>query len=343
MQALLGYGECEVILGVSGTSGDFLSAQFPHLKTIAFPAPRVSYSRGRSQVLRLAVQLPGLVAHVIREHRRLKKVIARERISAVISDNRYGLFHHAIPSILIIHQVNLIFPPGLRHLGRLATRMQHRWFRKFDQVWIPDLPGTDRVAGKLSAVPGTLDHLYSVGILSRFFYGKPSAAPVAQSYDIMVILSGPEPQRSKLERIITRQLHGTGLRALLVSGLLRGRTRYTIGSVTHVSHMFSEELLSHMRSSSTILCRSGYSSIMDMLALGKTAILIPTPGQPEQEYLAEHLYEKGWFYYEPQSQFTLERALARADQYRPPRMAVSGNLFARVNWLFEALAKRSER
>jgi UDP-N-acetylglucosamine:LPS N-acetylglucosamine transferase len=55
----------------------------------------------------------------------------------------------------------------------------------------------------------------------------------------------------------------------------------------------SEELSSALRGAQTVVCRSGYSSLLDLAALGKSAILVPTPGQPEQMQLASY-WKKHW-------------------------------------------------
>jgi predicted glycosyltransferase len=220
---------------------------------------------------------------------------------------------------------------------RMANFFQHRWFRRFDQVWIPDLPGFKNVAGQLSHIPSNLNHLYPVGMLSRFFYGQPAAARQEGLWDIVVVMSGPEPQKSKLTEIIARQLKQLNAKALLVKGVPGSRDRYRDGGITVVSYMFGEELHQQMKAARLVVCRSGYSSVMDLLALGRQAVLIPTPGQPEQEYLARHLFEMGWFYYERQQTLNLARALGKAERYIPPRMAVSDDLFKRIHWLYGRL------
>jgi predicted glycosyltransferase len=340
IHALQGYDDCEIILGVSGISGELLKSEFPTLQTVPFPSAHIRYSKGKNQVFCLMAQLPRFLGVVWKEHQLLKKLVKRHGLSAVISDNRYGLYHRSIPSVLLIHQVNLILPRGMKLAERMVNFWHHRWFRKFDQVWIPDLPGLKNVAGRLSQIPSKLNHLYPLGILSRFFYGQPAAARQEGLWDMVVVLSGPEPQKSMLAEVITRQLKERGSKALLVRGEPGSRHSYHDGNITVVSHMPGEELHQHMKAAHLVVCRSGYSSVMDLIALGKQAILIPTPGQPEQEYLARHLFEKGWFYYERQQTFNLSKALANADGFAPPRMAVSDGLFKRVNWLYGRLKEQ---
>ena len=340
IHALQGYDDCEIILGVSGKSGELLKSEFPQLQALPFPSPHIRYSKSRNQVFRLMVQLPRFLAVIWKEHRLLKKMVERHDLSAVISDNRYGLYHRSIPSVLLIHQVNLIMPRGMKLLERMANYWQHRWFRKFDQVWIPDLPGFKNVAGRLSHIPFKLNHLYPLGILSRFFYGQPAATQQEGLWDMVVVMSGPEPQKSMLTEMITRQLKKLGSRALLVKGEPGSRHYYEDGGITVVSHMPGDELHQQMKAAHLVVCRSGYSSVMDLLALGKQAILIPTPGQPEQEYLARHLFDMGWFYFEKQQTLNLSRARTKADGFVPPRMAVSDALFKRINWLYGKLKEQ---
>jgi len=60
------------------------------------------------------------------------------------------------------------------------------------------------------------------------------------------------------------------------------------GNVTVWPDPSAAELAEALKGAETVVCRSGYSSLLDLAALGQRAVLIPTPGQPEQVYLAKH-------------------------------------------------------
>ena len=337
IHALRSYGNCQVLLGVSGHSGELLKAEFPSLEAVDLPALSMKYSAGRSQVLRIFFQIPRMILSVIREHYRLKKLVRVRQISAVISDNRYGLYCRKVPSILILHQLQFRFPPGVNFLSGIFSTIQAIWIKRFNQVWIPDLPGANSAAGVLSDPPAGLHHTYHIGLLSRFFYGKTGGHPVDDPYPLVALLSGPEPQRTQLEQLVEGELKQTGQRALLIRGVIGDGVMRSRGGVTRVSHMLSGELHRHLQSAGVVVCRSGYSSVMDLIALGKRAVLIPTPGQPEQEYLAAYLGQKGWFYSQHQHMFNLHEALQKVRDYFPPRVSVSGQLFRQINRLFEDL------
>ena len=337
--ALQGYARCEVVLGISGMSGRMLASEFPGLTKVALPMPVVRYARGSSQVLKILLQLPRLFFGVLREHRALKKAVIRHGISAVISDNRYGLYSHQVPSVLMLHQVRMSFPGGVNLWTRVFNRMQRWWMRRFDQVWIPDLPGEKAVAGFMSAAPPGMKEVHHIGLLSRFFYGSQAHPQTDIAVHLLVVLSGPEPQRSRLEALLNPQLEELGVPAMLVRGVMGDGIIHTRGRVSRVSHLLSSDLQQYMRSAHVVVCRSGYSSVMDLIALRKQAVLIPTPGQPEQQYLAGRMMEKGWFYARQQERLDLPASLRQVKNYFPPRVAVSGNLFERINSLFVRLEK----
>lgn len=326
-----------MILGISGMSGRLLASEFPGLTKVELPMPVVRYARGSSQVLKILMQLPRLFFGILREHRALKKAVSRHSISAVISDNRYGLYCRQVPSVLILHQLRMSFPGGVNLWTRVFNRMQRWWMRRFDQVWIPDLPGEKAVAGFMSAAPPGVREVHHIGLLSRFFYGSQAHRQTDLAVHLLVVLSGPEPQRSRLEELLSPQLEELGVPVMLVRGVMGDGIVHTRGRVSRVSHLLSSDLQQYMRSAHVVVCRSGYSSVMDLMALRKQALLIPTPGQPEQQYLAGRMMKKGWFYARQQEDVDLPASLRQVKNYFPPRVAVSGNLFDRINSLFVRL------
>ena len=183
VQALNRYGDCQIILGISGPSGTFLENELPGFQTIPLPSPGVRYSRKNRQIPTLLAQLPRLAISLWRENQQMKKLVKAHELSAVISDNRYGLFHKKIPSVLLIHQVNFSFSSRFWGLGfRLATKLQHWWFSKFDQVWVPDQPGVNSIGGSLTSFPSSWPQVFRIGLLSRFFYGMSDLHHLPGSY-----------------------------------------------------------------------------------------------------------------------------------------------------------------
>lgn len=329
----------KVILGISGSSGKFLQTEFPNLEAVAMPSCHISYSSGESQIGKIFCQLPRIFKMLLLEHIYLKRLVSEESISCVISDHRYGLFHKDLISILVIHQLKIKLPRFLKPAEKIFGWIQSWFLRRFDQVWIPDFPGEESIAGSLSTPLPPMGHFYNIGILSRFLLPDEEVVTEKKKcYDIMVILSGPEPQRSLLENVLIGQLERMDHEVLFVRGIAEEKTSLNSKNIKFVSHLPYRDMAVAFAGSDLVICRSGYSSIMDLMALGKKALLIPTPGQTEQEYLAEYLKARGYFYSEKQKTFDISTALTASREFDPPEISdFSPTLYERLNWLAKAI------
>ncbi|MCC7030748.1 MAG: hypothetical protein IT257_10605 [Chitinophagaceae bacterium] len=186
----------------------------------------------------------------------------------------------------------------------MLSYFNHRYIRRFSKVWVPDYPD-HAMAGKLSVQHHLLKNVEFIGNLSRF----ESESHTGMLYDKMILLSGPEPQRSKLEALIMGQLEQTSERILIVRGKPGSAALQHPNSCIRIeNHLSKTALQQAMQQSDVLICRSGYSTIMDLIKLKKTALLVPTPGQTEQEYLARFLSEKKWFTTMKQSDLELNKA-----------------------------------
>ena len=300
-----------VIIGADKAPYYLLKSEFPKLQFIKFPSFPISYSQSIPLVLKIIFSFPKMLIGYFREHKMLKSIIKRYNIDIVISDNRYGLWNKKITTVFITHQLRVIFPKSIKWFESLFFKISTQIIQKFDFCWVPDVPGDENLAGKLShprKIPGNA--LY-IGFLSRFLidkYQKPKKQ--VKKFDILVILSGPEPQRSVLEKIIIQQFRNTENNVLIVRGIPWKKQGQTIhNNIQLVSHLSADLLNSYFQNVKYIICRSGYSSVMDLAILGKTAILIPTPGQTEQEYLANLLSEKKIFVKADQKNLDFEKAI----------------------------------
>jgi hypothetical protein len=293
IQALSANG-CDVLIAVPDSLRPLFAAAFPGLRLLPIPGYKIRYSKQPLLLpLTLLFQLPRLCYIIWQENRWLKQTIQAEQLDAVISDNRFGLWNRHVPTVFITHQLSI--QTGFHVTDWLLQRINYGIIKKYDVCWVPDAPGTPNLAGRLShpAKPCPIP-LYYLGPLSRF--APPTA--LALQYDLLVLLSGPEPQRTLFETKALTLLQSFVGKALLVRGLPGGDTPALPGlpsSVTAVAHLPAEALRLAILQSATILCRSGYTTIMDLVLLQKTAILVPTPGQTEQEYLADYLEEQGLF------------------------------------------------
>lgn len=306
IRVLQRYG-CEVLLAGSGESLALLRKEFPTLSVFALPAyaPRYPH-QGTSMTLTMARQLPRFMRVIRAEYRAIERVVEEERIDVIISDNRYGCRSKKVPSVLITHQSNILMPKRFGFLGGWVRRLNEGLMSRFDQCWIPDfLPG-ESLAGDLSTF-GKLTRKVSIryiGWLSRF---EPRQEKGVATIDVLAIFSGPEPQRTMLEEIVLPQLKASTLNFLAVRGLPTADSDPDDKRV--VNFLMAYDLQSAIESAAVIIARSGYSTVMDMKALEKKAIFIPTPGQTEQEYLAARLKHAGVAYSVSQEDFNLNAAL----------------------------------
>ncbi len=283
-----------IILAADKAPLAFLKTQFPELEWIRFKGFDPQYAKGKQQFLKLAFQLPMALWFNYQDRRFIAKLQRKTNIDLIISDNRFGAFSKKIPSVIITHQLNLQMPKSFRLFTPLANKLNHTLLKQFSQCWIPDFQGQNRLSGELSNIPKNFIPTIHLGILSRFLSAKPE--PTKKDIDLLVILSGPEPQRSQLEEKVIRQLAEEIGNFVILRGLPQLQTQEKISHNTRLlNHATDELFLELINRAKQILCRGGYSTIMDLANLKRTALLVPTPGQTEQEYLAKYLSGKSLF------------------------------------------------
>lgn len=303
----------EVIIGGSGRSLALLKKEFPLLASIELPGYDIQYSNG-SLALKLFISTPRIFKAIKREHAAVEKIVRDKKIDLVISDNRFGLWNKQVKTVFITHQLLIKAPIG----ERLLYRINQYYIRKFNECWIPDVPGADNLSGDLSHPYPHPANAFYVGTLSRFRSLPETAVKqsfsLKESYDVIVILSGPEPQRSIFEKIILAQAAAIPLHFLVVRGITEvDQTMDTKDNLDMVSHLTAAELKEAIVAAALVVSRSGYSTIMDLAVLKKKAIFVPTPGQTEQEYLALRCMKMGFAYTETQAVFNLKRALTEVN------------------------------
>ena len=309
----------EVILASDGAAYDLLKREFPDLEIHVLPPYNIRYPF-RSMLLSMAIQMPKILRGAIGEHLWLKKFLKNTPVDVVISDNRYGFFNPKARSIFMTHQVNILIP--LPIMQPFVDAVNHFFIKKFDACWIPDFEGTPNLAGILShgCFSKKLNIKY-LGALSRF-----KKQVFEKKYTAAFVLSGPEPQRSILEKKIRAQLDAdknVDHTYILIRGTIQTQTNeeflnFPVGSHKNIeihdvltTHILNQKILE----SHVVICRSGYSSIMDLVALQQAAVLIPTPGQTEQEYLATELMRQNQFFSQNQDTFDLQTTLAEYPKY----------------------------
>lgn len=320
-----------VILAAEGATAALLQNEFPAAVILPLTGYRISYSKNKSTFfLKLLSQVPGIYFTIKKENKWLKKIVKEYSIDAVISDNRMGLYHKQVPCVYITHQ--LYIETGIGRLNRLLQKMHYKFINRFTQCWVPDAAGQQNLAGILShpqELP--LVPIKYLGILSRF---KKQEQPLVN--DLLILLSGPEPQRTIFENILLKQLQNNAFAVILVRGLPLEKKEITApGNLKIINHLSACELSTYIQQSKWILARAGYSTIMDLATLQKKAILVPTPGQGEQEYLAGYLKEKKIFFTCSQQSFLLKDAIQNAESFPFEKAGVHNELDEKIidSWL----------
>lgn len=274
-----------------------LQQEIPNLETDYFPGATITYSSNNHLIYKLLKQLPDAIFWLFREKRITRQLVNKYRPAAIISDNRYGVRHPKVKSILITHQLMLKMPTGLSALEKPFRWLIKRLVSPFDYCWIPDLPQPFSLAGDLVHKYPLPQNAVLIGPLSRFMdvsNQPPFPDPTFHNpAALLVLLSGPEPQRSILEELLIKKLSEESIQTIMVTGKPGTPPPPVQNPLLQIHpHIESRQLQNLLGKTPSILCRSGYSTLMDLWYLNRAAILIPTPGQTEQEYLAHYHREK---------------------------------------------------
>ncbi|HLX67819.1 MAG TPA: glycosyltransferase [Puia sp.] len=300
---------CTVIIAAGGAQKALLQKEFPDLSFVGLPGFRLKYGKNRAfTLLKIIFALPKILIGIKQENAWLQQFTAREGLDAVISDNRYGLHGAGVFAVFITHQLAIRSSLGAA-VDWLLRRANYAYIRQFSVCWVPDVEGVENLAGVLSH-PSRLPAIpvRYIGWLSRL-----EVVEVEETVDLLILLSGPEPQRSILEQLLIRQLDENLGRIVLVRGLPKGGAAVKApNGVVVFDHLGTRELERVICQSRLVLARSGYSTVMDLVRLRRRTVYIPTPGQPDQEYLGRYLEEKGFGICMRQRGFLLKEAMDRA-------------------------------
>lgn len=315
------------VIASDGQALSLLRKEFPNLEAVELPSYNIHYSKkGVLLTWTLLRQAPKIWKTIKLEQRAVHDFVKTHKISGIISDNRFGIFYPNLPSVYITHQ--------LKVLSGFTTWLSTRWHQKiiqsFDECWIPDAPGVENLSGALGHTDISEIKLEYIGPLSRF-----KKQQTALQYDIMVLLSGPEPQRQILENKLLQQLKNFEGTVLFVKGIVEPEQKISQdGPLTIYNFMTSELLENSLNASEVIIARSGYTTIMDLATLEKKVFFIPTPGQLEQNYLAKTLQNKGIAPFCHQDKFDMDQ-LRRLKNYTGLTTLPSQVDYKRLFRLFE--------
>lgn len=275
-----------LVIAADGFPLELLKQQFPSLRFIELPSYRIRYSSGKSQVFAMLRNVPTIAFGVFKEHRWLRKLLKTEHFDQIISDNRFGLWNKKLNSVYITHQLMIKMPVTLKFLEPIAWYLHRAFVLKYNECRIPDDEGEDNLSGDLSHLYPFPPNYKFVGILSRF-QGMENI-PANTDFEVVAIVSGIEPQRTIFEEQIVERFKNSDQKVLILRGKPQENTETEErGNIKLVSHLEDKALAAALKGADKIICRSGYSSIMDLKTLNclDKAELSATPGQTEQEYL----------------------------------------------------------
>ncbi len=312
---LLQQAGANVIIGADRRPLEFLKLRFPKCQWIKLPGYQPEYQKRGPVTLKVATEIPKILKASKPAHDLLESLIPKLHIHALISDNRYELWSKQVPTIFITHQLSIL-TRGIFVTSRpVLKKIIFSYIKKHNELWIPDFAGENNLSGKLSHIGSMpLKDTYFIGTLSRFeslenrLLSKPKI-------DVLCLLSGPEPQRTILEELLIKQLLSTDYKTVILSGKPGETNIRKIKNIEIRSHASDAEMAKLIQSAKTVVSRSGYSTLMDIVSLGSKAVFIPTPGQPEQEYLSKRLMKKHLYFSTTQKNFQIKEAIIKANTF----------------------------
>lgn len=287
------------IIASDGIALELLRKEFPYLQSLELPSYQIEYAKnGKNFKWKLLQNCPKMIEAVLEEKKTIKKWVKKYQIDGIISDNRLGVFSQKVPSVFITHQLNVM----TGNTTWITSKLHQHIIKKYAECWVPDFEGVPNLTGKLGHIKNPDFKIKYIGPLSRL-----QKKDIPKQYDLMIILSGPEPQRGLLEEKLKKEVMHFGGNIIFIKGLIeKDQKKKQIGNVLYYNFMNTRQLEQTFNESDIILCRSGYTSIMDLVKLGKKAFFIPTPGQYEQEYLAEKFKKEGLVPYAKQDNFSMK-------------------------------------
>jgi len=265
----------EVEIASAITHKKFFAQEFPNLVWHEAPAYDIKYPRyGWQMPFWILRKLPYIKKIMKEENGWLASLSEKQKYTQIISDNRFGFYNKKIKSIYITHQLRIAL---------VGESWHKKIMKNFDEIWVPDYKEFPGLAGKLSHPSYADKRIKYIGPLSRL---SGDVGDVKKSIDILALISGPEPQRTFFEKYAIKFLNKNPGNHCIIRGL-PNETQIPSFPFETFNHLSAEDLREKILASRTVLCRSGYSTLMDLDLLKANAILVPTPGQTEQIYLAK--------------------------------------------------------
>lgn len=317
----------DVLLGSDGAALLILRKEFPTLPFVELTPYNITYpKKGKWFKLKLFLKLPEIIKAMNAEKKIIRKLVAEKKIQGIISDNRMGVRSKKIPSVFISHQLNVLSG----NTSFFSSKMHQKIIKKYNECWVPDVADAINLTGKLGHPKRLKFPVKYIGPLSRM-----EKRELEKKYDVLILLSGPEPQRTLLEVKMMECFINSPKKVLLVRGVVEEENQvYVKDNITIVNFMQSKDLERSINESKIVVSRSGYTTIMDLAAMEKDAFFIPTPGQYEQKYLAKLLKQKGIVPSCKQEKFGLDQ-LEKIPLYRGLKSFKTQRDFTKLFSLFQ--------
>lgn len=337
VKTFLDYGVA-VYMAASGASATLIADNFPQVTILPLSGYGITYSKKKHFfAAKIVGQIPKIFKAIRHENKWLRQQQEKYHFDAIISDNRYGLYLKDVPSVIMTHQLQI--QSGMGNWVDLHLQKWHyRLLAKFTECWIVD-DEQGGISGILGHPDKKPDHIFYMGILSQFMLYN--TVPVKEKKDqILLLLSGPEPMRSLFEQKILEQARTlTQYNFILVAGTPSSvRSEDLPEHIVYIPYLNAAGLMPLLQESALVVCRSGYSTVMDLCFFGKNAVLVPTPGQSEQEYLASYLQKSGAFSNVAQHELHLQNVLTEKVTSEP--FHVKKGSYADIQTFIDAFLKR---
>lgn len=266
--------QCTIYIACDAQQYLFFKEAMPSASFLSIDGYPFSFAGKGNFVLDILKSMPPLIQHLSYEKKLVEQWVGKHNIDVVITDQRLGFRSSIRPSIVITHQVNL----PVTGISKLAQHFYNKQLDKYDYIWIPDIKGSESLAGKLSQTER--ENAIHIGWLSRF-HALPNKE---KKYVKAAIISGPEPYNYDYFESIKTMFLAKNEPCFI---LFHQAKNETIGKLEIFQHLSADELNIKLQEAEIIYSRSGYSTLMDLKTLGLPSVLTPTPGQNEQIYLAK--------------------------------------------------------
>jgi len=321
----LGY---QVFVATEGYHEVILREALPNAHFLHLRGYRIRYAKwGFNLPIVLLFQVPKIIYSIIYENNWLKKAQAQYQFDIIISDNRFGFYHKQVPSVFITHQLNLQM--HFAWATRLFQKIQYAWLKKYTACWIPDIEGANNLSGILAnpkhkpSIPlwymGCLSRLIDTPIDSTSDNSTAVHSATNNKNVFLGIVSGPETQRTLLENLLWKAGNKLNIPFVVIAGTPSKEAPNKImaenKNATLYAHLAAPALVREIKRAEYIICRGGYTTLMELIPFEKKLIFIPTPGQTEQLYLGKLWEEKNWALCYAQENFKLNFALEEAKSF----------------------------